>query len=204
MLQKIHYHWPSNARQEQLVPAGDGVYAIFAGRGWGKTRAGAEWVRELAKTPGTRFILAGPSAAHVRTVMIEGSSGVFSVTPPSEQPAVQYARRKLTWANGSEAYLYSAGESDSIRGIQAHYSWADETGSWPEDAEFTSWTNLRLATRLGSAPQVLTTSSPNSRNFIHSILNEAVLNGDPSVTIKNYSAIPTPSATAPGPTGWIL
>lgn len=114
------YYWEGWARDEQLPPREAWrTWLIRAGRGFGKTRAGAEWVRDVARKDGNaRIALVGASLAEVRSVMVEGDSGVLAAAPGALAPVFEPSLRKLTWENGAVAWLYSAGEPDSLRGPQ--------------------------------------------------------------------------------------
>jgi hypothetical protein len=114
------YYWEGWARDEQLPPSEAWrTWLICAGRGFGKTRAGAEWVRAVARNnPGARIALVGASLSEVRSVMVEGDSGVLAAAPGALAPVFEPSLRKLTWENGAVAWLYSAGEPDSLRGPQ--------------------------------------------------------------------------------------
>src|SRR5919201_3364521 len=97
------YDWPTWARPNQLAPAGDWrTWLILTGRGWGKTRTGAEWVRSTTRTY-SRFALVGATAADVRDVMIEGESGILAISPKWERPHYEPSKRRLTWPNGAMA-----------------------------------------------------------------------------------------------------
>lgn len=104
------HHWRLWARRDQLAPPGDWrKWLILAGRGFGKTRAGAEWVREVAAAdPAARIALVGASLGEVRAVMVEGESGLLEVCPPRSRPLFEPSLRRLTWPNGAQATLYSA------------------------------------------------------------------------------------------------
>lgn len=117
---ELRYHWKLWARERQLPPPGDWTtWLILAGRGFGKTRAGAEWVRSICQArPNTRFALVGASLGEVRAVMVEGESGILAVCPPGQVPVFEPSLRRLTWGNGAQATLYSAGEPESLRGPQ--------------------------------------------------------------------------------------
>lgn len=114
------YYWEGWARDEQLPPREAWrTWLICAGRGFGKTRAGAEWVRQVARSdPAARIALVGASLAEVRSVMVEGDSGVLAAAPGALAPLFEPSLRRLTWENGAIAWLYSAGEPDSLRGPQ--------------------------------------------------------------------------------------
>ena len=124
--------WDFTARPEQLEPEGDHQqWLICAGRGFGKTRAGSEWVARLAReTPGIRIALVARSAADARMVMVSGESGILSVCSEDERPEYQPSKRQLTWPNGSMAFTYSADEPGQLRGPQHHAAWCDELAAW--------------------------------------------------------------------------
>ena len=106
-------------RPAQLPPPGDwSIWAILAGRGFGKTRAGAEWVHELAAQSPRRFALVGTSLEVARSVMVEGESGLLARVPKGGDVEFVPSLRQLSWANGSQARLFSGGEPDSLRGGQ--------------------------------------------------------------------------------------
>ena len=125
----IRYHWEVLARREQVPPDGDWhTWLICAGRGFGKTRAGAEWVRYIARTcPDARIALVGASLAEARAIMIEGESGVLACCHPERLPEYEPSLRRLQWSSGAQAFLYSAAEPDSLRGPQ--HSHACGTGA---------------------------------------------------------------------------
>ena len=124
---ELEHHWRLWARAEQLPPGGDWrLWLVLAGRGFGKTRAGAEWVRELAADPAARIALVGATLAEARAVMVEGESGLLAISPPRRRPKFEPSLRRLTWRNGAQATLYSALEPESLRGPQ--HSHACRTG----------------------------------------------------------------------------
>lgn len=126
---EFEHHWRLWARDEQVAPDGDWrIWLILAGRGFGKTRAGAEWVREIAaRDPEARIALVAASLGEARAVMVEGESGLMAVSPPGKRPRFEPSLRRLQWPNGAQATLYSAGEPESLRGPQ--HSHACRTGS---------------------------------------------------------------------------
>jgi predicted phage terminase large subunit-like protein len=153
----VTWDWRAWARADQLPPDGDwSVWLVKAGRGWGKTRVGAEWVRSVAK-PGARIALIGPTAADVRDVMIEGESGLLSVCPPGARPVYEPSKRRVTWPNGAMATAYSAEESDRLRGPQHHFCWGDEVAAWADPA---TWDMAMMGLRLGTRPRVVCTTTP--------------------------------------------
>ena len=102
------------------------LWLILAGRGFGKTRAGAEWIRDIAeRDPTARIALVGASLGEVRSVMVEGESGLLSIGLPGQRPQFEPSLRRLVWPTGAMATLYSAGEPESLRGPQhSHACWA--------------------------------------------------------------------------------
>jgi phage terminase large subunit-like protein len=172
------YYWEGWARDEQLPP-GDKwrTWLISAGRGFGKTRAGAEWVRDVARSDGNaRIALVGASLAEVRSVMVEGDSGVLAAAPGALAPEYEPSLRKLTWENGATAWLYSAGEPDSLRGPQHSHAWCDEIGKWDNvggRAE-SAWDNLMLTMRVGDNPRVLATTTPRNAALLNRLMADAM------------------------------
>lgn len=166
--ESLEWDWSMWGRPEQMPPLDDSwnTGLFLAGRGAGKTRAAAEWIREKAKDTSQgplRFLLVARTAADVREVIVEGESGILAVSPPWERPEYKPSIRRLVWPNGTMAFCTSADEPDSLRGVQAHYAWGDEVAAWrqsPDGAGVTAWGNLNFATRLGRHPQILATTTP--------------------------------------------
>ncbi len=168
------YYWEGWARDEQLPPREAWrTWLISAGRGFGKTRAGAEWVRGVARSnPGARIALVGASLPEVRSVMVEGDSGVLAAAPGALAPVFEPSLRKLTWENGAVAWLYSAGEPDSLRGPQHSHAWCDEIAKWDNvgsRAEL-AWANLMLTMRVGDNPRVVATTTPRNAALLHRLM----------------------------------
>ena len=170
---EFRHHWRLWARDEQLPPPGDwAVWLVMAGRGFGKTRLGAEWVREAAVDPQARIALVGASYAEVRSVMVEGESGVIALGPPERRPRFEPSLRRLIWGNGAQATLYSAGEPEGLRGGQHSHAWCDEIAKWDNSggrAE-ASWNNLLFGMRLSEQPRVVATTTPRSVALIERLL----------------------------------
>jgi len=169
-------HWKLWGRSEQLAPVGDWrTWLIMAGRGFGKTRAGAEWVRAVTSDdPDARIALVSASLPEVRAVMVEGESGVLAVSPPWQRPLFEPSLRRLTWPNGAQALIYSAGEPESLRGPQHSHAWCDEIGKWDNASErsIRAWDNLLLGLRLGEKPRVLATTTPRAVPLLRRLLQE--------------------------------
>jgi phage terminase large subunit-like protein len=151
--------WEMLARPAQLPPDGDWrVWMIMAGRGFGKTRAGAQWVLKLAETPDLRIALVGPTEDEVRSVMIEGASGILACAAEAERPAWEPSLGRLSWPNGTRAFAYSAANPEALRGPEHDFAWCDELGKWPRGEG--AWDNLLFGLRRGPLPRVLVTTTP--------------------------------------------
>ena len=180
----LQWDWSFWGRPEQQRPEGNdwNIWMYLAGRGAGKTRTAAEWVREEAKytTNGQRrFALVARTAADVRDVIVEGESGIINVTPPSERPLYEPSKRRLTWPNGNTATCFTADEPDSLRGPQFTHAWGDEVAAWrqtPDGAGLTAFENLRIGTRLGSNPKIMVTTTPKRVPLLYELLREADAN----------------------------
>ena len=180
----LQWDWSFWGRPEQQRPEGNdwNIWMYLAGRGAGKTRTAAEWVREEAKHTNTgqrRFALVARTAADVRDVIVEGESGIINVTPPSERPLYEPSKRRLTWPNGNTATCFTADEPDSLRGPQFTHAWGDEVAAWrqtPDGAGLTAFENLRIGTRLGSNPKIMITTTPKRVPLLYELLREADAN----------------------------
>lgn len=145
---------------------------ILAGRGFGKTRAGAEWVRDIATNDGSaRIALVGATALQARTVMVEGESGLLAVTPRDEDILWASSLRRLAWPNGARATLYSAADPESLRGPEHSHAWCDEIGKWPDGEA--AWDNLMLGLRVGDYPRAVATTTPRPVVLVKRLIREA-------------------------------
>jgi phage terminase large subunit-like protein len=177
----LMWDWSVWARPEQLAPPGIdwSVWLVMAGRGFGKTRLAAEWIREQAKYTTTgqrRFALVARTAADVRDVIVEGESGIINISPPSEKPHYEPSKRRLTWPNGNTASLFTADEPDGLRGPQFTHAWGDEIAAWrqtPDAAGMTAFDNLRVGTRLGANPQMVVTTTPKRVPLLYKLIEES-------------------------------
>ena len=180
---RVLYDWPSWARDDQLPDAvleqqpDWQTWLLMGGRGAGKTRTGAEWVRQralgrlpIASEPATRIALIGPTMAEVRSVMVEGISGLLSVHAPHERPTFLKSLNQLVWPNGAIAQMYSAEEPDSLRGPQFDLAWCDELAKWRFVNE--TWDMLQFALRLGSNPQAIITTTPRPVPLLKKLLKD--------------------------------
>lgn len=153
-------HWEGDARKAQYdAGAADWrVWLMLAGRGFGKTRAGAEWVHGLAEAPGLRIALVGPTEDEVRAVMIEGASGLLACAGEAERPLWEPSLGRLSWPSGSQAFVYSGANPEALRGPEHDFAWCDEIAKWARpDA---AWDNLMLGLRRGTTPRALATTTP--------------------------------------------
>ncbi len=142
----------------QVPPAGDwSTWLILAGRGFGKTFAGASWIDGCARAvPNARIALVGATLGDARHVMVEGDAGILAVA--FERPRFAPTKRLLTWPNGATAQLFGAAEPDSLRGPSFHFAWGDEIAKW--DAAEAALANLGMALRLGAEPRRVLTTTP--------------------------------------------
>lgn len=143
------------------------IWLIMAGRGFGKTRAGAEWVLAQARAnPGARIALVGGTADEVAKVMIEGPSGLLALSGDEEEMLWLPTRGVVTFASGAQAFVYSAAAPEGLRGPEHHFAWADELAKWEtpsragRDAGARALDNLMMGLRLGARPQVVVTTTP--------------------------------------------
>jgi len=165
----LEYDWRFWARKNQIAPGGDwSWWLLLAGRGFGKTRTGAEWVREAKDTCG-RMALVAPTAGDARDVMVEGESGILAISPPWDRPIYEPSKRRLTWNNGAQVITYSADEPDRLRGPQHDGCWADEVAAW-RYAE--AWDMLLFGLRLGTNPRGVATTTPKPVKLVRELLRD--------------------------------
>lgn len=156
------------------------IWLVMAGRGFGKTRAGAEWVRFTADNlPEARIALVAANLGEGRAVMVEGESGILACCPPEAAPDFEPSLRRLTWPNGAQATLYSAAEPESLRGPQHSHAWCDEIAKWPGSNERASraWDNLTMGLRLGDDPRIMATTTPRAVALMRRLLDPAQTQG---------------------------
>jgi phage terminase large subunit-like protein len=185
------YDWALWAREKQRPPSWDWrAWLVMAGRGWGKSRVGAEWVRAQVEHNGARRIaLVARTAADARDVMIEGESGVLAVCPPWNKPIYEPSKRRLTWPNGAIATAYSGDKPDQLRGPQHDAAWADELCAWRYTQTFD---NLLFGLRLGAKPQVVITTTPRPSKLLRELMS------DPSTAVTVGSTFENSANLAPG------
>jgi phage terminase large subunit-like protein len=158
-----------HARPDQIAPPGDwDIWLALAGRGWGKTRTGAEWVREKVQQGARRIALVAETQKDLEEVMLNGESGLLAVCPPHERPQVRYKPVRVTFPNGAVALGYNATEPNQLRGPQFDAAWCDELAKWRYARQ--TWDMLQFGLRLGARPQVMVTTTPLPIELIKSML----------------------------------
>jgi len=183
--------WHAVARPEQLPPPGDwNGWAVIAGRGFGKTRCGAEWVRSIVESGEARRIaLVAPTSADARDTIVEGESGILAISPTWNRPTYESSKRRITWPNGAIATCFSAEEPERLRGPQHDAAWCDELAAWQNPRE--AWDQLQFGLRLGARPRVLVTTTPRPIALIKELLANpdfVVTRGSTSDNAANLSA----------------
>lgn len=182
----------------QVEPDGDWLtWVVLGGRGAGKTRAGAEWVRARAegatpRAPGRcrRIALVGETQDQVRQVMVEGDSGILACTPPDRMPKFVASRNVLIWPNGAEAVLISAFNYESLRGPQFDAAWCDELAKWRHARD--AWEMLQFTLRLGDDPRQMVTTTPRDTAVLREILE------DSSTVVSHAGTAANAANLAPG------
>jgi len=178
--EELRYNWEFWARPEQLEPTGDwNAWLALAGRGWGKTRAGAEWVRHRIKKGDKIVHCVAPTKGDVRRVMVEGDSGLLNVCWKGDKtyrgkhigfPVWSPTNNTLTWDNGSKAVFFSAEDPERLRGPQAYSAWTDELCAWRNAQE--TWDMMMFGLRLGRKPQVFITTTPKTTKLLRNIISD--------------------------------
>lgn len=195
-LANLQYDWTFWARPNQIAPEGDwATWLILAGRGFGKTRTGAETIRQWVCGPTplsagrfSRIALVAETAADARDVMVEGESGIMAVSPPDFRPTYQPSLRRITWPNGAIATLYNATEPDQLRGPQHDAAWCDELAKWNKCQE--SWDQLQFGLRLGVHPRTIVTTTPRPLPLIRKLVADEKVITTRGATWDNASNMP--------------
>lgn len=185
----LNYHWPFWARPSQIIPGGNWAYwLILAGRGFGKTRTGAETVREWVKTE--EYVnLIGATADDARDIMVEGESGILAICPPDERPVYKKHESKLEWPNGAKSLIFTADKPDRLRGKQHGALWADELAAW---RYMDAWDQAKFGLRLGKRPRAVATTTPRPLKVIRDLL------ADPQCVVTRGSTYDNKANLAPG------
>tara|TARA_R110000744_G_scaffold54500_2_gene115693 strand:- start:410 stop:1819 length:1410 start_codon:yes stop_codon:yes gene_type:complete len=167
----LRYEWRFWARPSQIEPPGDwGVWLLMTGRGFGKTRAGAQWVIEQARVPGQRIAIIGRIPADCRDVMVGGESGILATSPPDFRPEYIPSQRSLKWPNGSSARLFSSEKPEDLRGPNFHCAWIDELAKYNHAQE--TWDTLVMAVRLPDNPRIVVTTTPRPISIIKQLVDD--------------------------------
>jgi phage terminase large subunit-like protein len=178
VLNNLKYNWEFWARPNQIEPEGSWTtWLILAGRGFGKTRVGAETIRSwvcgdtpLSKGRCSRIALVAETAADARDVMILGESGLLAVHPKEFRPTWSPANRCVTWPNGAKAWAYNATEPDQLRGPQHDGAWTDELAKFAHAQD--TWDQLQFGLRLGEHPRQIVTTTPRPIPIIRKLIND--------------------------------
>lgn len=188
------YDWSENGRPEQQPPPGNWRWwLVLAGRGFGKTRTGCEWINAkalLAKREGRprRFALVAETKSDCRDVIAEGESGILATSPPWNMPRYEVSKRRITWPDGTMGFLYSGEEPDQLRGPQFTDALVDELAKYQYMQE--TMDNLEMALRLGENPQGVITTTPRPLPLIKEMIGEATEedDDDPRVVVTRGSS----------------
>lgn len=186
------FEWYLNgSRRAQRPPGHDWrTWLLIAGRGFGKTRSGAEFIRACASLHiARRIALVAPTALDARGVMVEGESGLLSIGPEEERPDYEPSLHRLTWPNGAVATLFSADEPDRLRGPQHDLAWCDELAAWRYPA---AWDMLMFGLRLGRDPRVVVTTTPRPIRLLRELL------ADPRTVVTRGRTLDNKANLAPG------
>lgn len=179
-LAALAHDWRFWSRPEQRAPRTSWrTWLILAGRGWGKTRTGAEAIREAVLAGVQRVALVGSTAADVRDVMVLGESGICNVFPEAQRPKYEPSKRRIVFHTGAIATLYSAEQPDRLRGPQHELAWCDELAAWTHMDETMS--NLMMGLRLGEQPRVIITTTPRPLDMLRDMVAQSAT--DPAVVV---------------------
>jgi phage terminase large subunit-like protein len=184
----LFYDWHAWARPDQMLPPGTWqAWLIMAGRGYGKTRTGAETIRAWAKT--YRYVnLIGATADDARDIMVEGESGILAICPPDERPQYRPSKRRLEWPNGAISLIFTADEPDRLRGKQHEKLWCDEVAAWKEEE---SWDQAMFGLRLGNNPQAVATTTPKPTKLIRQLSKDPTTFVTRGTTYENKANLAT-------------
>ena len=188
----LAYDWKLWAREGQTLPDhcechhGDWTtWLILAGRGFGKTRCGAEAVRQWIKDGFNHINFIAATADDLRDIMVEGESGILAICPPYERPIYRVSKRRLEWPNGATSLLFTAQEPDRLRGKQHEKLWADEPAAWQYDQD--SWDQAMFGLRLGKKPQTVATTTPRPTKMIRGLMADPTTHITRGTTYDNRS-----------------
>jgi phage terminase large subunit-like protein len=171
--EQLLWDWKAWARPNQLAPEGDWlVWLVLAGRGFGKTRCGAECIRdEVTSGRSGRIALVAETQKDLEEVMVFGESGINSVFPPHQRPRITKKPIRIEFHNGAVATGYNATEPDQLRGPQFDFAWGDELAKWRYARE--TWDQLQFGLRLGNRPRQIVTTTPRPIQILKEIIASA-------------------------------
>lgn len=150
------------------------TWVLLAGRGFGKTRVGAELAREMVETnQAKRIAVISPTASDARDVAVEGQSGLVPICPPWNKPLYESTKRRVTWPNGAQASLFSAEEPERLRGPQFDFAWVDEIAGYDINTQQMTWDMLQFCLRLGTNPRCVVTTTPKPTPLIQQLVKLA-------------------------------
>lgn len=171
---ELFYDWHTWGRANQQVPVEEDwwtIWMILAGRGWGKTRCGAEFVRwHVERGLAGRVALIAEDAGDARDVMVEGESGILAISHPSCRPNFVPSKRRLEWPNGAIATIYSDADPEALRGPQHDLFWCDELAKYKNPDSV--WSNLMFGLRLGQKPRGCVTTTPKPIPIIRKLVDD--------------------------------
>jgi len=190
--------WHIQTRRNQRPKLSDWrTWLLLGGRGAGKTRTGAEWLKGVVTgnrlfvgDSGGRIALGGSSFADVRDVMIEGESGLLAIHPKRDRPVWHSSKRKLEWPNGTIGLAFSSADPEQLRGNQFGVAWSDEIAKWPYLE--TTWNMLQFCLRLGSGPRQVVTTTPRALDLLKRLIAE------PGTVVSRSRSVDNQSNLAPG------
>lgn len=184
----VYFDWNSWALDKQRPPEGDWTtWLLLGGRGSGKTRAGAEWVRSLAAQEIGPIALVGETMTEAISIMVRGESGILNVCSEKERPMLRGQR--LIWPNGVEAAVMSASDPDRFRGPQFAAAWCDEVAKWPHGED--AWDQLQFGLRLGERPRQMATTTPRPTRLLKRLL------ADPHTVVTQMATVENKAQLAP-------
>jgi phage terminase large subunit-like protein len=192
-VEELKHTWSFWARDEQLEPEGDwNTWFVNAGRGFGKTRAGVEWVREQVKRGAKRIAAVAATNSDIERVMVKGESGFLNVCWKGDKtykggkmgyPEWSPTKRTLSWENGAQVQFFSAEEPERLRGPQFELAWCDELAAWNKDQD--TWAMLQFCMRLGKHPRIMVTTTPKPTKLVREILKNPTTHTTTGSTFDN-------------------
>lgn len=183
----LHRNWKFWGRPAQQAPVVVFfIWLILAGRGWGKTRTGAQWAIDQARSrPGSIGMLVAPTAMDLRDTMIHGDSGILACSPPDFRPKWEASKLRLTWPNGSRAICRTADSPERLRGPNLEWAWCDEMACWRYLQA--AWDMLMFCLRKSSNPQVAITTTPRPVQLLRELVAKAQLKDSKVVLTRGSS-----------------